>query len=582
MKIFRINFLFIIDLWNLFPKSRSLFIGNFFIALILPILDLFSLAVFFPFLSTLLNSNMDSNDSQIFQLLETIGISDLSVEIWLLSFIFLTLFSSLLRVISIYAQEKFILSYSAKLSQKIMYNLLHQTSNFLNRQPIGNWSSLVLVKTQDVMRSSVNSIILLTATLLFFSVTLSIFLLMKFWMVLLSLSPLVFVYLIIVLATKARSENFGQTINDTTAVVYKNLNETFALRTQVIVDKKQRYFIEKFKVALSTLNSTFVKVALLRDAPKLIIETVLIVFLCFITLILINLNYDTSSLIPFAATATLAAYRFLPFVNQIYRSVNSLLVSQEMLREVRAQTFLKPVIGSDENTKKRKRPIRAWNLIAIRKLDIEIGIKKKILFREAELQVRKGEIVYLSGETGSGKSTLLNLLSGSTYPDDNNLLIDGVKLDLISQSTWFDQVAYVQQQIYFENNTMIHNILFGDKIDKENLDKCKKLLRICDLLDVYEKNFGAVKAIGDNGIYLSGGQRQRLAICRALYKNPQLLLLDEATSGLDSKIEKRILENIINEYSDLTIVIVSHNKALSEFADKILTIENGMIKQSAK
>lgn len=563
----------------MFPKSRGLLVFNFLVAFLLPLLDLVSVAAFFPILSNLLSSGKESIGNQFLQYADFIGLANLSTQIWLIAFITFTVFSSLFRLLSIYAQEKFILSYSAQLSENIMNNILHQTSYFLSKQPLGDWSSLVLVKTQDVMRSSINNIILLIATSSFFCVGLLTIFLTSSWTILISVVPIITIYISLVVISRSFSNDLGKTVNSFTSILFENLNETFNLKTQVIIDKKQKYFIERFNASLSTLNDAFIKVSLLRDAPKHVIETILILMVCFALLFFINLNFNTVLFFPIVGTLCLAAYRFLPFVNQIYRSINGIIVSKEMLCEVQGHLSIKPVIGSNVTSRNQADLARLNTSIEIKGLDKKIGLQNEILFQDAEIYIKKGETVYLSGGTGSGKSTLLNILSGSTYPDDRNLLIDGKKLDVESQSVWFDQVAYVQQQIYFENNTIINNILFGDEASDENIQKCLELIEVCNLTEVFENNFGTDEFIGENGRYLSGGQRQRLAICRALYKNPELLLLDEATSGLDSVTEKLIFNNINKNYPDLTIVIVSHNQKLSEFADKIFLIEDRKIKQ---
>ena len=116
------------------------------------------------------------------------------------------------------------------------------------------------------------------------------------------------------------------------------------------------------------------------------------------------------------------------------------------------------------------------------------------------------------------------------------------------QNSWQSNIAYVPQQSFIADATIIENIAFSINENEINIEKVKNSAKIANL-DVFIENELQNKyetIIGENGIRLSGGQRQRLSIARALYTNLDLLILDEATSSLDSVAERKILESILN------------------------------------
>ena len=111
------------------------------------------------------------------------------------------------------------------------------------------------------------------------------------------------------------------------------------------------------------------------------------------------------------------------------------------------------------------------------------------------------------------------------------------------------------------------------EIDFEKFNKALKISNLFNFVNNLPNKEDTT--IGENASFISGGQRQRLAIARAIYFNAEILILDEATSEIDSATEKEILNNILNEYHNRTVIIISHNKSNMEFCKKSFKIESG-------
>ena len=190
-------------------------------------------------------------------------------------------------------------------------------------------------------------------------------------------------------------------------------------------------------------------------------------------------------------------------------------------------------------------------------------------------KVAPGEMVALAGPSGSGKTTLVNLLPRFFDPTDGEILVDGVALPEYGIHALRSQIAMVSQDVVLFNDTIAHNVAYGQPADPE---KVKAALQAANLWDtVRSMPKGTETLVGDNGLMLSGGQRQRLAIARAIYKDAPILILDEATSALDSESERHVQSALETLMKGRTTLVIAHRLSTIERADRILVLEAGRI-----
>ncbi|MCP5465898.1 MAG: ATP-binding cassette domain-containing protein [Thermotogae bacterium] len=196
------------------------------------------------------------------------------------------------------------------------------------------------------------------------------------------------------------------------------------------------------------------------------------------------------------------------------------------------------------------------------------------------MEVEKGLSYAIVGENGSGKSTLINLITGLLIPDKGNIFFQGTNIHQFL-GNFRKQIGYVHQDTFLLHDSILNNITFG----RENVSKysIEKLLAICEI-DIFIKanSLNENTIIGENGSKLSGGQKQKIVLCRALYNNPNLLIIDEGTSNIDSDSEKRIIQNIRNNFPDMTIIIVSHRLSTIKLADYVFVLKNSCIVEKCK
>ena len=192
---------------------------------------------------------------------------------------------------------------------------------------------------------------------------------------------------------------------------------------------------------------------------------------------------------------------------------------------------------------------------------------------DINMDIEKGQIIVLLGPSGSGKSTLLNIIGGIEDADSGYIAIDGEKIEDMNEKKLTQyrrkHLGYVFQMYnLIPNLTVRENIEVGAYLGKNALN-------VDELMDTLGIS-GQKNKIPSQ---LSGGQQQRTSICRAIVKNPDILLCDEPTGALDYVTSKEILKLIedINKKYGSTIIIVTHNDAIKNMADKVYKLRDGKI-----
>ncbi len=191
----------------------------------------------------------------------------------------------------------------------------------------------------------------------------------------------------------------------------------------------------------------------------------------------------------------------------------------------------------------------------------------------ADFQINKGEICVIVGASGAGKTTILNILGGMDRLTSGSVILDGTDISKMSKR---QLTAYRRYDVGFvfqfynlvQNLTALENVELASQICRQPLNASDVLKQVG--LEERSKNFPA---------QLSGGEQQRVAIARALAKNPKLLLCDEPTGALDYNTGKAVLKLLQDtcRQTGMTVVIITHNSALSAMADRIITVKNGKV-----
>ena len=200
----------------------------------------------------------------------------------------------------------------------------------------------------------------------------------------------------------------------------------------------------------------------------------------------------------------------------------------------------------------------------------EVEIKA---LNNTSFEIEKGQLICILGPSGAGKTTCLNILGGMDRLTSGNVIVDGKIINDLNEK---QLIKYRRNDIGFvfqfynliQNMTVIENVELATQLCKNSLDPSDILDKVG--LKNRKNNFPA---------QLSGGEQQRVAIARAICKNPKLLLCDEPTGALDYKTGKQILKLLqdTSRNEQMTVIIITHNSAISPMADKVIKFKNGTV-----
>tara|TARA_X000000950_G_scaffold287858_1_gene401995 strand:+ start:17285 stop:19009 length:1725 start_codon:yes stop_codon:yes gene_type:complete len=359
----------------------------------------------------------------------------------------------------------------------------------------------------------------------------------------------------------------------------KTINQFIGSIVDIKIKGKEKFFSNLYSDNIFKYETINLFMKIIKSIPKLLIEILAISGLLII-IVVYSINYnDLSEIVPFLALITLSLLRILP----------STMGAVNALTDLRFQKVYFDLIYKDLVSLK-KMNIKNPNKYVNKEYEFRDNIiLKNIKFNYKDLnskfieninfEIHKGKKIGIVGKSGSGKSTLLNIILGLLKPQNGTIQInhDNVKLDENSRIVW-KNLSYIPQDIYLLDDTILRNIAFGVSDKNIDIERVKKIVKICEIDKFLNKQKEGLNTfIGNRGIRISGGQKQRVGFARALYNNPNILFLDEATSNLDSETEQKIIENILKSFKEITIISITHKLINLKNFDEIVLLENGKI-----
>ena len=204
--------------------------------------------------------------------------------------------------------------------------------------------------------------------------------------------------------------------------------------------------------------------------------------------------------------------------------------------------------------------------------------KDNIIIKNLSLKIKKGERIAIVGPTGSGKSTIIKLILRFFELNSGKINIDDVNIKDYSLKNLRSQISLVSQDIFLFADSIYNNIsLFNKEISDKDVESAAKEIGILDFINNLPGGFNY--NVKERGVMLSEGQRQLISFLRAYVSNPKILILDEATSSIDSRTEQLIQYATNKIIEGKTSIIIAHRLSTILNADKILYLDNGIIKE---
>ena len=292
------------------------------------------------------------------------------------------------------------------------------------------------------------------------------------------------------------------------------------------------------------------------------------------TLLLIAAYYlgkstaNTHQLVTTISLFAIAAYKILPAAQQIYHAISKVtgaaMVFEKVKEEWKSLTFTAPAAVSRRT------------FTDFRKMSLD-GVcyahqGQEWVIQDLTAEITLSGVVRINGPSGAGKTTLIELLAGLRKPQAGEILIDQVELNHISLPQWWTSIAYVNQNGYLFEGSLLENI--AGSASGYDFPLYNSIYDICGLVSLPSET------VSEGATNLSGGQKCRVLIARALYKKAQLLFLDESLSPLDVESAKAILHGVQQTFPACCIFIISHRSEELEGGYQELALQHGSEKIS--
>ena len=423
-------------------------------------------------------------------------------------------------------------------------------------------NSVILVGVQAIVSSFVAAAIITLLLFLDFAVALTLG------------AILVGSYVAISIVTRATLSRNSKILADTHAERVKRIQEAVGGIRDILIDRSQAVFQLDFERSGDNARLPNVVNSFVQYAPRIIIEVIGMLAITLLALALATRPGGLIAAIPILGGLAVGAQRLLPVLQQSYYGWSMFFGNRHALLEVAGLLTLPDPRPVSANAMPRFESTIEFDHVSF------AYVEHRVVLRDANFQIRKGERIGIIGTTGSGKSTLTDLVLGLLEPNEGQILVDGLEIDRETMPGWQHQVAHVPQSIYLTDDDIARNIAFGvpaSEIDMTLVESAARSAGLHDFIAGLPEQYET--RCGERGIRLSGGQRQRIGIARALYKRAAVLVLDEATSALDNATEQAVMQSIAELSSEITIIMIAHRLTSLSGCDRILRVEQGEISE---
>ena len=467
---------------------------------------------------------------------------------------------------------KFTNNLSVDLTQRVLKKYLGKDYIFFlennSAYLVRNISSETGLFALGLVGNIINSI-----TQLFFIISTCIFLVIYNFNSLYAILILLILASFLIKFNNTKFKKYGEIRQQESASFLKKIYEVIGgIKEVILYDKKSlsldevHYHSKKFADA-----NIFRDVAISFTAP--VIEFIgIFIFFSFFLLLFNYSSLNLEELVVWFGVFAFACLKLLPATTSLIRSIQAIKFNRP------ASNTLFRILKTGDNVDKIQNVEKLFQIENLKFDNVSFSYhnNKKLVLKNVNLQLNKGDKIAIIGETGSGKTTLLNLIGSLLYPKAGKIIINN-NLELDYSLNIRKNIGYVSQSVYLSDNSILFNITFKDQIlDKE----MKDLMIVLENLNLVKINNQAIdlkSSIGERGSKLSGGQIQRVGIARALFRDPSILILDEATNALDNQTETKILDYIFKKFESKIVVICTHKKDLIKYCNKIIEVKNNEV-----
>ncbi len=499
-------------------------------------------------------------------------------EVLLFLLILSTFFKVIFQILLTTVTAKFIAFQEANISISLLKKYLEFPYIFFLKK---NSSTIINELTQLTTRFVVqilNPLILLIsdATLLLIVSFLLIFIDYKVFIgITIFLLLFSFFYLSII---KKKIFKWGKNINNYDEQKINIIQQIFLSLRNFKLSNNQSVFFSSYSNYSIKRGKILENYKILVDIPKLLLELIGVVLFAIFLIYLNSKNISSAEILSYIGIYTACFFRLMPVVNRMLFHLQEVRYGKNTLDRLLD-------IKNNFNIDKKEITISQninYDTVKIENIffnNVSFGYTPdKLILKNINLKISKGEKIGIVGKTGSGKTTFIDILCGLINPTAGEVMYN--QKNIYSNLEVFrGSIGYVPQTVFLNDDSILRNIAFGLDYEKININKVNEVINYLDMRDFVEQLPKKLNTlIGQNGVRLSGGQRQRIGIARALYHQPNVLILDEATNALDLETENIIFENLNFFFKEMTVFIITHKLDTLKYCAKTLQVHNKEVK----
>ena len=556
--------------------------------LIMAILDTAGVASIAPFIAVISNPDVVVSNVFLSGFYDFVGFSrvdnkpiDIEDFMFFLGVVvFITmLISTLFKAWTIYTLERYTQQCNFSLGHQLVSGYLRQPySWFLNRHS-SDIGKAILSEASAVISGALFPLMLIIA---YGAVTLSIMILLFVvdpWLSMLVGSGLGGIYVITYLVLRRYLSDIGEDRVLANKERFKIVQEGFKGIKDIKIYGLENTLLGRFKGPSLRYAKHTATEHIIGKMPRFLMEILAFGGMLLVILYLMKSYDEFSEVMPILALYTLAAYKLMPSLQQVYSQITTLRFSISALNTLYDDLELLNQSNIEELPSEEVRPLGINQHISLSGINFQYPGQEVLAIDGISLNIPVKTTVGFVGSTGSGKTTIVDIILGLLQPNSGRIMVDNILINSKNIRAWQKTIGYVPQQIHLSDDTIAANIAFGHDSNSIDYDAVESAAKIANLHEFIVDKLpnGYRTKVGEQGVRLSGGQRQRIGIARALYYNPEVLIFDEATSALDSVTERLVMEAGHKLGQKKTIIMIAHRLSTVRECDCIFVLENGKI-----
>ena len=549
-----------------FYKKRLYFL--FFIMILSIFFDVLSIGSIFPLLGFIVTENDNYLNIFEFYKSESFLFKQNNLYLTAITIIFILFFlKNLFLLFFTKVNSNFLAYLTIYHQEKILFNILRKKYDFFVKKNsaffIREFNSEIKFITIGFMQPILD-ISLNVLTLFGFLILLS-FVDLNLTIISIILGSLFF--LIFIFSLKKKFKFLGNQRRVQNLKIINYIKQLFEGIRELKIYQKENAFISDLKKSWYRLANMSVKKNILTVLPRIVFEILLV---GSILAVFYNIE-NPQHLIPKLSIFVIIMLRIIPNVNMLIKSVQKINYSEAALNNL-VSYFAKEVT-------KNEKMINFKNKIELKDIFFSYDNKENI-FKNLNISIPKNSCIGIKGSNGSGKSTFVDIISGLLKPTSGKILIDEITYESLDNTNWISKFGYVQQKLFFFEETLEFNITLEKNKKNINYDKLSNIIKQIKLDEFLDQRKLTLKdTLSESAINISGGQAQRIGIARALYNSDDFLIFDEAFNNLDKNSINNLTEIIDRLKNNYTILIISHIDEPLELCDQIFVLENSQVKK---